>query len=161
MFRKNNLSIRMLLLFLMIGMSSAQYILYPGLGYYHLYVNLRSWREAERICAADRGHLAIINSASEAHVLTQLLAQVPSVPGADSETNDYALVGFHDLYVEGEYLTVLGSSLYSTNYTLWHDGNPNNGLGVEDCGGIHRRSGKLVDLSCESVYPFLCEIELK
>ncbi|KAJ9574201.1 hypothetical protein L9F63_008457 [Diploptera punctata] len=151
-----------LLLFLQITTGSIeQYRWYPGLGYYKLYINLRSWQEAERMCAADNGHLAIINSESESVVLKQLLSEVTVVPGTDSETNDYALIGFHDLYVEGEYLTVLGSLLNTTGYNKWHEGNPDNGLGVEDCGGIHRNSGKLVDLSCETIYPFICEIEIK
>ena len=91
-----------------IASSTEEYRHYPGLGYYKLYLNLRSWHEAERVCATDGAHLSIINSNSESLVLTQLLAEVPVVPGADPETVNYALIGFHDLYMEGEYLTVLG-----------------------------------------------------
>ncbi|XP_069689952.1 hemolymph lipopolysaccharide-binding protein-like [Periplaneta americana] len=153
----------MLLLLLLLGSATPAppgYDLFPGLGHYKLHNVLRTWREAERMCAEDGGHLAVINSMSEAVVLTRLFGRVPSVPGADAETNDVALVGFHDLYVEDEYLTVFGNYLNSTGFTLWHEGNPDNRLGVEDCGGVHRTSGKLVDLSCETIFPFFCEIRI-
>jgi hypothetical protein len=84
------------------------YKLTPGLGYYKFHTVAKTWDEARRTCDAEGAHLAVINSEAELHVLTNLFRSVPTLRGV--KYNQYAFIGFHDRFSEGEYLTVLGKT---------------------------------------------------
>ena len=77
------------------------YELYPGIGYYKLHTNSVAWEEAREICESEGAHLAIINSDEEAAAIRKLISKYPN-------TGDWIYIGFHDQYVEGQYVTVLG-----------------------------------------------------
>ena len=62
-----------------------------------------TWHEARKICAQEGGHLAIINSEEESAVLRSIFA-----PVAEKVKKEWVIIGFHDLYNEGQYLTVFG-----------------------------------------------------
>ena len=79
------------------------YVLHRGVGYYKIHSVLKKWPEARKICAQEGGHLAIINSEEESQVLKSIFA-----PVAAKLKDGWVLVGFHDLYNEGEYLTIFG-----------------------------------------------------
>nr|CAD7394737.1 unnamed protein product [Timema cristinae] len=79
-----------------------------GLGYYKLHTELNTWEEARRVCAEEGAHLAVINSKVEMDVILNIWSRHPKI--MDSYLNSYAHVGFHDLYTEGNYLTVLGKN---------------------------------------------------
>nr|CAD7424104.1 unnamed protein product [Timema monikensis] len=79
-----------------------------GLGYYKLHTELNTWEEARRVCAEEGAHLAVINSKVEMDVILNIWSRHPKI--MDSYLNSYAHVGFHDLYTEGNYLTVLGNA---------------------------------------------------
>ena len=79
------------------------YELHRGVGYYKIHSELKNWQEAREICEQEGGHLAIINSEEESKVLQQILAPVAGV----------ASIGFHDLYKEGQYLTIFGKESLS------------------------------------------------
>jgi len=94
------------------------YELHRGVGYYKIHSELKTWHEARQICAQEGGHLAIINSEEESKVLQSLFAAV-----AAKLNVKWVFIGFHDLYNEGQYLTVFGKELLSmvierTNYIL-------------------------------------------
>jgi len=72
-------------------------------GYYKIHSELRTWPEARKISVQDGGHLAIINSEEESKVLQSIFA-----PVAANLSVGAVLIGFHDLYNEGQYLTVFG-----------------------------------------------------
>lgn len=75
---------------------------------------------------------------------------------------DEALLGIHDLYKEGDWVTVLGDSLAKTGYTMWSDkwgGQPDNGGGTQHCGALMKEGG-MDDVSCDVPFPFLCELPL-
>jgi hypothetical protein len=61
----------------------------------------KNWHEARKICEQEGGHLAIINSKEESKVLQEIFA-----PVAAKVKRDWAHIGFHDLYKEGQYLTI-------------------------------------------------------
>jgi len=87
-------------------------------GYYKIHSELKTWHEARQICAQEGGHLAIINSEEESIVLKSMFA-----PFAAKLIESGAFIGFHDLYNEGQYLTVFGKEslskdIESTKYDL-------------------------------------------
>jgi hypothetical protein len=77
-------------------------------GYYRIHSEPKTWQEARQICAQERGHLAIINSEEESKVLQLMFA-----PVAAKLKVVWVLIGFHDLYNEGQYLTVFGKESLS------------------------------------------------
>ncbi|KAG8237277.1 hypothetical protein J437_LFUL017473 [Ladona fulva] len=73
---------------------------------------------------------------------------------------DWAFVGFHDRFKEGEYVTIFGQPLNETGFTRWASPDqPNNWGGAENCGSVHRNGG-LNDGDCSSKIPFICEYDL-
>jgi hypothetical protein len=77
-------------------------------GYYKIHSELKTWPEARQICAQEGCHLAIINSEEESKILQPLFATVAA------KVRDKAfLIGFHDLYNEGQYFTVFGKESLS------------------------------------------------
>ena len=79
------------------------YELRRGVGYYKIHSVPKTWNEALQICAQEGGHLAIINSEEESKVLQSMFA-----PVAAKLNVVWIFIGFHDLYNEGQYLTVFG-----------------------------------------------------
>jgi hypothetical protein len=64
--------------------------------FYKVYNEPRTWSEASKICANDGSHLLIINSAAEATEVTGYLG---------SSVATY-IIGFHDMFGEGDFQTV-------------------------------------------------------
>jgi len=84
------------------------YELHRGVGYYKIHSGLKTWHEARQICAQEGGHLAITNSEEESKVLQSMFA-----PVAAKLNVVWAFIGFHDMYNEGQYLTVFGKESLS------------------------------------------------
>jgi hypothetical protein len=89
------------------------YELFPGVGYYKFHTKSATWHQARSICEQEGSHLAIINSEAESKVLKEILAKFPKLENVTS--NEAALIGFHDLYEEGQYLTIYGEY----NHLFW------------------------------------------
>jgi hypothetical protein len=92
------------------GCSTPGYELFPGVGYYKLHKYGKTWDQARKICKEEGGNLVIINSEEESKVLQHLFALAPNIHGVNH--NDFAFIGFHDRFVEGEYLTIFGKSTW-------------------------------------------------
>ncbi|XP_023936610.1 galactose-specific lectin nattectin-like [Bicyclus anynana] len=116
----------------------------------------RTWSRAYMACAAEGGHLAIINSDTEATVLRELFAKNPGGSMIGSFWKDVAFIGFHDWNEHGEFLTIEGDTLLQAGYSKFSGGEPNNATTGEYCGAIYR-SALLDDLWCENHYAFICE----
>ncbi|XP_023949387.1 macrophage mannose receptor 1 [Bicyclus anynana] len=116
----------------------------------------RTWSRAYMACAAEGGHLAIINSDTEATVLRELFAMNPASSMIGSFWKDVAFVGFHDWGEHGEFLTIEGKTLKDAGYAKFSGGEPNNATTGEFCGAIYR-SALFDDLWCENPYAFICE----
>jgi hypothetical protein len=80
-------------------------------GYYKFHTTAKTWDEARQICQQEGGYLVVINSEAESKVLQSLFDGVKKLEGVNN--NDYAFVGFHDRFVENEYLTVFGKTVPS------------------------------------------------
>ncbi|XP_015590193.2 uncharacterized protein LOC107265335 [Cephus cinctus] len=134
------------------------YVYTPGIGSHKLHTRALVWNEARKMCNEEGGHLAIVNSLAEAHVLVEIFNASGPVKGA-SYTN-VAYLGVHDLYKEGEWVTILGESLARTGYTKWSDkwgGQPDNGQGKQHC-GVFMNEGGLDDVACDVPFAFFCEL---
>ncbi|KAG8229813.1 hypothetical protein J437_LFUL008181 [Ladona fulva] len=77
------------------------------------------------------------------------------------KAKEWAYLGFHDLEVEGKFVTIFGEPLSSTGFITWYPGTPDQHQGNEDCGSMHR-TGRLNDLYCDKLgpWPFFCEFDL-
>lgn len=91
-------------------------------------------------------------------ILLDLFKSAGAIRGAAS--TDEAFIGTHDLYNEGEWVTILGDSLHKSGYAKWSEqwgGQPDNGGGVQHCGAL-LKDGGMDDVNCGIRYPFFCEI---
>ena len=75
--------------------------------------------------------------------------------------NDEALVGVHDMYKEGEWVTVDGVALDKTGYarfstTYWNVTQPDNLAGNQNCGAVTMEDG-MDDVKCTDKFAFFCE----
>lgn len=84
------------------------YELSDGVGYYKFHKTGKTWDEARKICKEEGGYLVIINSEEESKVVQNFFASEPNIPGVNH--NNFAFIGFHDRFVDGEYLTVAGKT---------------------------------------------------
>ncbi|KAG8232818.1 hypothetical protein J437_LFUL014176 [Ladona fulva] len=121
--------------------------MHPGVGYYKYHSKKLSFDAANKKCAEEGGHLAIINSEAEHQIVRSLLK------------NDSAYLGFHDRIKEGEFITIFGEPLAATGFTGWVKGQPDNSGGKEHCGSYYPKYG-LNDMACEKEMPFICEYDL-
>ncbi|XP_072753635.1 hemolymph lipopolysaccharide-binding protein-like [Anoplolepis gracilipes] len=131
-----------------------------GIGAHKMHTRAVTWNEARKLCNEEGGHLAIINSIAEEHVLLEIFNRSGPVKGAAYP--EEAFLGIHDLYKEGEWVTLLGDSLAKTGYTRWSDkwgGQPDNGGGKQHCGALMKEGG-MDDVACDVPFPFLCELPL-
>jgi hypothetical protein len=83
------------------------YSLFPGLGFYKYYRDIKTWGEAWKQCDNDGGHLIVINSDAEAQVIRQLLMGV--------NPQHYTYIGFHKHYTNDVFLTIEGMTLLNVN----------------------------------------------
>lgn len=72
---------------------------------------------------------------------------------------DKAFVGVHDLFEEGDWVTLEGEPMHATGYAEWWPklDNPNNLDGHQNCGALMNEGG-LNDVMCYRKYAFFCEI---
>ncbi|KAG8036840.1 hypothetical protein G9C98_004162, partial [Cotesia typhae] len=130
----------------------------PGIGAHKLHTRGATFNNARRICNEEGGNLAIIDSLAEERVLLDLFKRAVGIRNVTNE--DQALIGIHDLFSEGEWVTILGESLHKNGYTKWSDrwgGQPDNGGGVQNCGSLLKEGG-MDDVSCNAQFAFFCEI---
>ncbi|GLH13391.1 Regenectin [Gryllus bimaculatus] len=81
------------------------YVSVPGVGYYRIHKENRTWAEAKAICEAEGGHLLIINSEAEDKAIQQLLKQ-------EQKLSTWIFIVFSDIEKEGSYFTIFGTHLY-------------------------------------------------
>ncbi|KDR17639.1 hemolymph lipopolysaccharide-binding protein-like [Zootermopsis nevadensis] len=152
------------------------YVHYPGAGYYRLAKKPASWGEGRRNCQQEGAILSIVNSPSEAGILKALylsegLTKLEKYENDDiSEisrdsnstenppipTSGTIHIGFHDLFVEGEYLTVRGEPIIATGFVRWKPGYPVSD-DLHNCGAFDTNQF-ILDIPCELELPYVCEI---
>lgn len=99
-------------------------------------------------------HLAVITSAEEEEVLQRLRRDAKKLT---------AWVGFHDLFQEDDWVSVLDEQNGSKGvYIHWSSTIPNlpdNLGGNQHCAGLI--SEGLDDKECSNIYPYICKISLE
>ncbi|PSN54443.1 hypothetical protein C0J52_06671 [Blattella germanica] len=131
---------------------------------YHRYQNLYKnsfylhhpervkWMEAVNACSEEGSHLVVVNSQAESEVISKFMT-------TNSITAIFA--GFHDMFFEGEYITITGQTLEEAGFSTWHVREPDEeSSGVnQDCGVVFY-DGRIGDLVCEHNVTFICEYEM-
>ncbi|KAF7383743.1 hypothetical protein HZH68_014500 [Vespula germanica] len=130
----------------------------PGIGSHKLHTRGKTWNEARKICIEEGGHLAVINSIAEANVLSDLFNRSGSLTDATYSNQMY--LGIHDIFVEGDWVTIHDESLLKSGYSAWTDkwgGQPDNSGSIQNCGTM-LDDGTLDDVACDIPVAFFCEI---
>ena len=79
--------------------------LLPG-HYYYLHNVELTWVEAAQFCSAQGSHLLILNSQEEANAIVRFVE--------DGKNTAY-WIGAHDMYKEGEFITIHGTYIAENN----------------------------------------------
>ena len=82
---------------------------------YNNSLNIATWEEAEAYCNALGGHLATITSMEENNAIYRFISKYWA--------QDEMFFGFSDVQEEGTWTWVNGEQ---SDYTYWHEGEPNN-----------------------------------
>ncbi|KAJ9590460.1 hypothetical protein L9F63_016491 [Diploptera punctata] len=125
----------------------------PSQGFYKFHRDQSTWLVARLKCEEEGTHLAIINSPREALAVTSLWVREPKL--FNDWRDDWAFIGFHDLYDEGQYVTVFNQSLQDAGYATWFKGEPDGEMS-QNCGLININS-QLGTIFCSQKLPFICE----
>ncbi|XP_069675878.1 hemolymph lipopolysaccharide-binding protein-like [Periplaneta americana] len=133
------------------------YELFPGLGYYKLHNQQKTWNEAKLTCQKEGAHLAVINSRDEVEVFRYLRDRLPKIHG--DARDDFVFIGMTDIKEEGKWVTIFDEPQTEMGFNLWDEGEPGNGRG-ENCGLLRVSTGKFHDGSCPGLLGFCCELEL-
>ncbi|XP_026318377.1 C-type mannose receptor 2-like [Hyposmocoma kahamanoa] len=126
------------------------------------------WSDAYKICLAEGGHLAVINSPEEAKILSSIFAQHPAHTMM-SRFKHHLLLGF--IKLNKSWGTIHGQSLEEAGYAIWAPNEPNNSPHPENPGhrdpygnnescGTMQRDGLLNDAWCDITFAFICEKHL-
>nr|AQY54450.1 immulectin 14 [Hepialus xiaojinensis] len=128
---------------------------------YKLHLEPKTWSDAFVTCQAEQSYLAIINSAGEAQFFKEKLADHPpaSLNGTQNHLGVY--LGFHDMFTEGSYITIQGTTLSQAGFAQWSPGQPDDvGYRQQNCGHMFR-SGLLDDINCFYKLIFFCERDIE
>ncbi|CAB3985203.1 macrophage mannose receptor 1-like, partial [Paramuricea clavata] len=105
----------------------------------------RTWAAAQFVCASTGANLLSIHDDREQDFLIYYYQ-------ASHSSNIWT--GLNDRAVERGYTWIDNSPL---DYINWHDGEPNDYTGHENCIEMQTRSGQWNDLSCRYYRPFMCK----
>ncbi|KAJ8715426.1 hypothetical protein PYW07_009908 [Mythimna separata] len=119
---------------------------------YKFHTTPRNFSQAYLACSAEGGHLAIINSDTEATVLKDLLEKYPESKLEGNFRKDRAFIGFHAWNGSWDWRTIHGQKLMDAGYSR-SEVSPGT---VRACGAIDRHIS-LGDWWCEGTIPFICE----
>ncbi|XP_060566251.1 perlucin-like protein [Ruditapes philippinarum] len=118
---------------------------------YHFSHDMEPWTGADYMCNKMGGKLVEIETAAENAVLR---------PIVDSMNRTY-WIGLSDVQEEGVWMWMSSrTKLSTTGFVSWNKGEPNNGLGNENCVTIiHGTGGKWNDWHCIGETFYICEQE--
>ncbi|KAJ9584074.1 hypothetical protein L9F63_021580 [Diploptera punctata] len=122
-----------------------------GNSFYYMPNDKMTWFEASQFCARQDSHLAILNSPDEFKAIEKLITRA-----------DFYHIGFHDLFSEGNFVTVNCQTIKQAGYDKWLKGEPSGTAAKkkEDCGTI-TENGLLNDEHCFNKRQFVCEHEFR
>ncbi|XP_043249688.1 hemolymph lipopolysaccharide-binding protein-like [Colletes gigas] len=130
------------------------YVITPGIGAHKLHTRKQMWNVARKSCMEEGGYLAIPNSLAEEAILLKWM-QATKV--------DRAWLGIHDLFEEGDWVTITGESLERSGYDKWTPaipGDPDNAGGNQNCAALVGEHGGMDDIQCGDSFFYFCEITM-
>ncbi|KZC07007.1 Hemolymph lipopolysaccharide-binding protein [Dufourea novaeangliae] len=125
----------------------------PGIGAYKYHNRKRVWNAARKSCLDEGGQLAVLNTEQEEKFLKEWIQK---------ENLDRIWLGIHDLFEEGEWVTLTGESLDVAGFERWSTvwpNQPDNYGGRQNCGVLIKEGG-LDDVECDATISYICEITL-
>ncbi|XP_076663716.1 hemolymph lipopolysaccharide-binding protein-like [Andrena cerasifolii] len=121
---------------------------YLYIGYHKIHTNALNWNNARKVRLKEGGHLAVVNSITEATILMDMYSKAGPMKGAALQD--------HKFYSVCTICSRRDYQLENSGYNMWAPTQPDNGLGSgQDCGS---RDGTFDDIDCESPYGSVCEI---
>ncbi|XP_031825355.1 hemolymph lipopolysaccharide-binding protein-like [Nomia melanderi] len=132
------------------------YINREPFGAYKLHRHAMNWASARKVCRDECAHLAVINSGAEARMLGEMVSNMGHIRAASHEGKVF--IGIHDMFAEGEWVTVLDDSISAAGFTGWSNrwwGQPDNYAG-QNCGAL-LDDGYLDDENCGKTLAFICK----
>ncbi|XP_026318394.1 uncharacterized protein LOC113229114 isoform X2 [Hyposmocoma kahamanoa] len=132
---------------------------------YKFHLQPQTWPDAYKICLAEGGHLAIVNSDEEVKVISSIFELHPANTML-SKWKDHLLLGF--ILFNETWNTIHGQSLHEAGFASWKEGQPNNWPHPDNSGhldlygnnqscGSMVRGGLLDDIWCDTQFAFICE----
>ncbi|XP_026318361.1 neurocan core protein-like [Hyposmocoma kahamanoa] len=151
------------------GTTDSEYKYYETTGEcYKFHLQPQIWSDAYKICLAEGGHLAIINSLEEAKILSSIFElDTPRILKPNDTT--YLFLGF--LKFNQSWVTIHGESLEEAGYAMWAPHQPSNSpirgnpdqldrFGNRESCGAMEHGGLLNDVCCDFPFAFVCEKHL-
>lgn len=129
------------------------YVLTRGIGAHKLHQSKMTWNDARKTCRREGGNLVVLNSLAEESVLLRVMRE---------HAVNTVWVGVHDIFEEGDWITVTGESMERAGYEKWSTtwpNQPDNYKGAQNCGRLEQIGG-IDDDECRFPYPFICEIDV-
>ncbi|XP_076235841.1 uncharacterized protein LOC143180179 [Calliopsis andreniformis] len=129
------------------------YVLTRGIGAHKFHKRRIKWNAARKICMSEGGNLAVLNSLAEESVLLDVMQQ---------NNVDRVWVGIHDIFKEGQWITITGETIERAGYNKWSTvwpNQPDNYGGRQNC-GVLEQGGGIDDAECDLLYGFFCEIDV-
>lgn len=84
---------------------------------YKVHTTPMCWKDAYATCHAEQSYLTIINNKKEANFLVELMKKTPEDKNIKTPYHKgHISIGFHDIFNEGEYLTIHGKLQF---YNFW------------------------------------------
>ena len=69
------------------------------MGWYKIHTDVKNWSDAKEVCIREGANLLVINSRQEAKAMVSLMEKTGT-------TGKFHWIGFHDVYEEGNYITI-------------------------------------------------------
>ncbi|XP_046433543.1 snaclec bitiscetin subunit alpha-like isoform X2 [Neodiprion fabricii] len=123
------------------------YAVFPDIGVaYKVYKNKLLWDKAQKICIADGGYLAVLDSFRKVEVATGL-----------KETSANPYVGFHRIFDSTEW-TEMKTGLTAVAIP-WRSDSPDSDA-TRKCVTLWADGSGLYATRCNEVHPFICEVPI-
>ncbi|XP_075992907.1 secretory phospholipase A2 receptor-like [Anticarsia gemmatalis] len=142
------------------GTSDSEYVPYKETNKcYKFHKKPENFTEANFVCSAEGGHLAIINSEIEAGVIRKIISKYPENKVVGEFWKKIVFVGFHNWGTGGDWRTIHGQTLKEAGYDKFATKEPKMPHGAEAYCGAVFRDGTLDDTHCTNLLSFICEKE--
>ncbi|XP_075986549.1 C-type mannose receptor 2-like [Anticarsia gemmatalis] len=144
------------------GTPDSEYVFYKETNKcYKFHKKPEKFYDANFVCSAEGGHLAILNSNAEAGVIRNIISKHPQNSVVGEFWKEIVFVGFHNWGTGGDWRTIHGQTLAEAGYQTFAAKEPKMPHGAAKYCGAVFRDGTLDDTHCTNFLSFICEKEPK